>query len=88
MKSRRSASELDEDVLQFVRMCKHRARDGRPAPTNADVASRFGYSSQGSGMAIVRAAEAAGLITVTRFNNFRIVSAADGSWSTAAQGRA
>lgn len=87
MAVRKRPSSIEDDVLDLVTWCKDRAAERRPAPTNQEIAQRFGYRSQGSGMMLLKHAETANLIVVTRFNNFRIVADPRGSWSTATEGR-
>jgi len=66
-----------------VSACQRAAMAGEPAPTNDALAALLGASSGSSATTALNAAVRAGLITIERGNNSRVVAAADGTWRTA-----
>ncbi|GGG30832.1 hypothetical protein GCM10010964_18430 [Caldovatus sediminis] len=69
----------------LLRQLAAAARRGEPCPSNRELAAALGLGMPQQVQWRLRAAEAAGLITIRRLRTrpFRVVAAADGSWATA-----
>lgn len=68
----------------FVEFIRDAALAGKPCPTSAQLADHFGWSGRKVADTVLRLARAQGLVRVESGTNFRVVSAPDGSWRTAA----
>lgn len=76
---------MDPQVRRLVELCAAAARRGEPCPSSETIADALGLMSRQQATNVLRRAVEAGLITVRYSANQqrRVVSAPDGSWSTA-----
>ncbi|MBU8540220.1 hypothetical protein [Falsiroseomonas tokyonensis] len=93
LKPRRRIVTLNQALLEaklmpgdwdLLRAIEQAARSGRPAPTNLEICGLFGLASVSTAARMVQRLEEARKIAVQRGADHRVITAADGSWKTAA----
>ncbi|HET7154969.1 MAG TPA: SANT/Myb-like DNA-binding domain-containing protein [Hyphomicrobiaceae bacterium] len=66
--------ERENKIQRAFAIIEASANEGRPCPTNRDLADMLGYSTPSKGVGVVNFLEAAGLIKVRRARKSRIVT--------------